>query len=77
MIGIVAKEARDSIKEARKLLKKSDLAMHIGSVAIGLEALETLLIEKGILKDDELMERIKKISAEHYAQGHFVPGNDD
>jgi hypothetical protein len=36
--------------------------LNVLSTAIGLEALETLLIEKGILKDEELMTRAKQIS---------------
>lgn len=77
MIGILAKDQRDALKDARKLMKKSNLAMHIGSVAIAVEALEQILIERGVLKDDELMERIKAVSQEHYAKGEFLTPNDD
>lgn len=64
-------------KKAKKLLNKSNLAMHIGSVALAIEALELLLIEKDILKTDELMEKLKIVSQEHYARGEFIPPDEN
>jgi hypothetical protein len=36
---------------------------HIASLALALETLETLLVERGTLKDGELMERMKVLAA--------------
>ena len=33
------------------------------SVSVALQALETLLIDRGLLKDDELMSRVRDIAA--------------
>jgi hypothetical protein len=66
--GLLLSERAKNIKTARKLLKNSNLAMHVGSVAVGLESLETLLVEKGILKDDELLERVRKLTAQKAEQ---------
>ena len=76
MNGLLASERHRSIKNARKLLKNSNLALHVGSVAIGLESLESILVEKGILKDDELMERVRKMTADKAVTG-YLPGGDD
>lgn len=73
MRGILGATHRDSVKEARKLLKHSNLAMHVGSVALAVEAMESLLIEKGLLKDGELLERLQEIAKQHYAIGEFIP----
>lgn len=40
----------------------------IASLALGLEALDTMLVEKGILKDDELLTRMKSLAKEKAAQ---------
>lgn len=37
---------------------QKEQAKQISSVALALEALETLLVEKGIIADDELMKRL-------------------
>lgn len=54
--------------------------MHVGSVALAVEALETLLIEKGVLKADELMERLQSLAKskadDPLIHGH-MPGDDD
>jgi hypothetical protein len=70
-------EQQRTRKIARKLVKNSNLAMHVGSVAIGLEALESLLIEKGVLKDEELMQRINRVAEQQYAKGNFMPVSED
>jgi hypothetical protein len=77
MRGILVAERAHQIKIARKLLKNSNLAMHVGSVAIAIEALESILIDKGVLKTDELMDRIKQVSSEHYAKGQMLPEMED
>lgn len=80
MRGILAAEQRKSIKEARKLLKTSNMALHVGSVALAIEALETLLVEKGVLRDNELMEKLevlmKEKAGDPLIHGH-MPGDDD
>lgn len=76
-MSLLSKTQRDQAKLARKLVKNGSLAMHIGSVAIAVEALEALLVEKGILQDDELMERIKAVTQKHYAAGEFIPPVED
>jgi hypothetical protein len=53
------------------------LTLNIGSVAMSIEALETLLIEKGVLKDDELMDRLKKVAQEHWSKGQNIPPSED
>lgn len=55
----------------------STLALNVGSVAMSIEALETLLIEKGVLKDDELMTRLKQVAQEHWAKGQNIPPSED
>lgn len=47
--------------------------MHVGSVALAVEAMESLLIEKGVLKDNELMDRLQEIAKQHYAIGECIP----
>ena len=49
------------------------MAMHVGSVALAVEALESLLLEKGILKDNELLDRLQEIAKQHYAIGELIP----
>ena len=76
MTGLLLSERKRNIKQAKRLLRNSNLALHVGSVAIGLEALEALMVEKGLLKPDELMERVRTLTAEKAAQG-YLPGQDD
>lgn len=80
MRGVLAREHRQSVKEARKLLKSSSLALHVGSVALAVEALERLLVEKGLLKDNELMEKLavlaKDKAGDNLINGH-MEGDDD
>jgi hypothetical protein len=77
MRGELAEVHRKQIKQARKFLQKSDLAMHIGSVAIAIEALESILVEKQVLQPDQLMEKIRVLTQEHYAKGEFMPVTED
>lgn len=53
------------------------LGMNVASVAVAIEALDTLLVEKGVLGDGELMERVKKVAQEHYAKDQLIPPGDD
>ncbi len=53
------------------------LTVNVASVACGLEALETILVEKGVLKADELMDKLKSIACDHYAKGEMIPAEDD
>lgn len=53
------------------------LTTNIASVATAVEALESLLKEKGILKDDELMTRLKELAQEHWAKGEHIPASED
>jgi hypothetical protein len=48
-------------RQQKKFGKLSALAMNVGSVALAIEALEALLVKKGVLKDSELMEKIQEI----------------
>ena len=68
---------RKDIKTMRKTFKVAQLAMNIGSVAAAIEALEALLVEKGILKDDELMDKLKTVIQKHYEKGEMLPAVDD
>lgn len=43
-------------------MKPAHIAIAIGSVATAVEALEDILVEKGVLKPDELMERLKTLA---------------
>ena len=76
-MGVLQVERSKAVKMARKLVKNSNLAMHIGSVAIAVEALEAILVEKGVIEPDTLMEKIKTLSEEHYAKGKFLPASED
>ena len=53
------------------------LAVNVASVAMAIEALEELLVEKGVLQDDELMSRLKKVTQEHWAKGENIPASED
>ena len=53
------------------------LTINVGSVAMAVEALETLLVEKGVLKDGELIERLKSVAQKHYAKDEFIPAAND
>ena len=77
MIHGLLPENRKHLKNVRKFLKQSNILMHTASIAAGLEALETLLVEKSVLKDGELMERMKSIMNEHYSKGEMIPPVED
>ena len=77
MRGPLAAEVRQGLKASRKILKTANLTMHVGSVAIAVEALEAILTERGILKEDELMNRIRVIAQRHYETGKLNPVMDD
>jgi hypothetical protein len=53
------------------------LMKNVASIAMALEALETLLLEKGILKENELMERLEKVAREHWAKDENIPVSED
>ena len=61
---ILTKIDRKDAKNARKMLKNANLAVHVASVATAIEAMELLLVEKGVIQADELMDRLKKIIEE-------------
>lgn len=44
--------------------RERDLERNVTSTALAIEALELLLIEKGIFKDDELMNRLTRLLSE-------------
>ena len=46
-------------------------ANHVMSIAIGIEALENVLVEAGILYDGELMERAKALAALKHEQAQI------
>jgi hypothetical protein len=64
MKGLLLSERSKQIKTARKLLKNSNLAMHVGSVAMAVESLEAILVRKGILADGELLRKIESMTKE-------------
>ncbi len=70
-------ENRKHLKNVRKFLRHSNLALHVGSVAAAVEALESILIEKGILKDDELMTRVRAVMQQHYEKGELISPSED
>ena len=76
-MSILSARLREQTKIARKLVKSGNLAMHIASVALAVEALEGILVEKGVLKKDELMERLEVIRQQYYAAGDFIPPSED
>jgi hypothetical protein len=43
-------------------VREKQIQGQVASVAVTIEALETLLVEKGILKPDELMNRVTKLA---------------
>lgn len=43
-------------------MKSASLALHLGSLACAVEALEEILVEKGVLQPDELMTRLKTLA---------------
>lgn len=49
-------------------LMEQRLQSNVMSTAAAIEALENLLIEKGILKDDELMAAVKKLVEQKHEQ---------
>lgn len=55
MRGILGAQQR----KEKKLGKVASLAYNVGSLALALECMEMLLVEKGILADNAVMERIK------------------
>ena len=64
---ILTKIDRKDAKNARKLLKNSNLAVHVASVAMAIEALEQILVEREILRPDEVMERLEKLAKDRTA----------
>jgi hypothetical protein len=45
-----------------KISGRAELQQNVASVALAVEALELVMVEKGLLKPDELMERIEKLA---------------
>lgn len=43
-------------------VREKEMQVQIASVALAIESLETLLIEKGVLKDNEVMNRAMKLA---------------
>lgn len=55
MRGQVAAEVR----KMKKMSRSAVLAVNVGGVAFAIECLELLLVDKGVLRDNELMDKIK------------------
>lgn len=51
-------------------------ALHIASLALAIEALESLLISKDVLKADELMDLMKSLSAQKAEQAAAAAAAD-
>jgi hypothetical protein len=71
------------VPRAESIERDNHLAVNVATIAIGLEAMESLLIEKGVFVADELMGRLEKLAKEKAeaptspsADG-FIPGADD
>jgi hypothetical protein len=77
MRGGLLAENRKQLKQARKFVKTANLAMHVGSLAFAVEALEAILIERGLLNPDELMDRMKKVRDAHWEKGEAIPASED
>ena len=77
MTNLLTRDQRRQARTARKLLKSANLVLQIGSLDIVVEALERLLVEKGILKEDELMDRFKLVQQQRWEKDLNVPGGDD
>lgn len=60
-----------------RIAREEALFRNVASVAAGLEALETLLIEKNVLKDGELMDKIKEILLIKQSGNNHMEGDDD
>jgi hypothetical protein len=74
---VFTKVDREVVRGARKHIKTAHFAMHIGSISAAVEALEQILVEKGVLQPDELMERLGKVLESHYAKGELIPASND
>lgn len=61
----------------KKQLLLMSLTSNVASLALAIESLEGLLVEKGILQDNELLERLAVVGQKHYAKGEFIPPGDD
>lgn len=76
-MSILTKIDRKDAKNARKFIKTAQFAMHIGSLAATIEALEEILVEKGILEPDQLMGRLQDVLQKHYSKGELIPPAND
>ena len=64
------------MKRGVKFGKLDALTTHVGSVAVAIEALESVLLKKGILVDNELMEAIQVLMKEKINGHSSEPGSD-
>lgn len=79
-MGIAAAEhrrRRRELKAARRLVRNVELAAHVGSVALAVEALERVLVRKGVLADGDLLRELEVVSQEKWAAGEGMPAADD
>lgn len=53
------------------------LTLNVMSVAAAIEALELLLVEKGVLQTGELEKKLDVVKIDHWAKGQNVPPEDD
>lgn len=68
---------REQTKIARKMMKNGNLMMHTASLALAVEAIEAILVEKGIFEKDQLMGRVEELRNKYYAAGEFIPAAED
>lgn len=61
----------------QRLAREDSLLRNIASVATAIEALEMLLIDRGVLKNDELMAKITEIVNQKAAGGNQLAADDD
>src|SRR5258708_24083834 len=47
------------VRKMKKMSRSAALAVNVGGVAFAIECLELILVDKGVLRDNELMERIQ------------------
>jgi len=60
-----------------RIAQEDQILLNIASVATAIEALETILIERGVIQDGELMKKIDSIVKMKAWKHDHMPGDDD
>lgn len=61
----------------QRLAREKSILMNLASVATAIEALELLLIERGVLKNDELMKKVEELARQKAGSNGHLPDDDD